>query len=450
MGRLFGTNGIRGIFGKDLTLDLALRFSYALATFFHDKPILVGYDGRHSSPIISKIVRAGMNALGLDVANAGLIPTPCLQFCVKTLGYKGGAMITASHNPPEYNGIKVMACDGVELPREDELKVEDIYFDKNFNNLDHIGSDIDEQRAAHSYLAGIKSKLDVDLIRSRKLTVVLDIGNGAQAVTAPKLMEDLGCKVITINSTIDGLFPARGSEPTPDNLNQLSIAIQQNSADLGVAFDGDGDRSVFCDEKGNVFGGNKSGAILTEYFLSKNLNEKVVTPINSSSLIDIIASRYNSTVIRTKVGSVEVSREMLNKDALIGFEENGGFMYGKHLPVRDGAMTTSLMIELLASKAKRLSKIIDDLQKFHQYKTKFKCTREQSVKVVEYLITNARGKVETVDGVKIWIDESSWMMVRQSGTEPVMRFYAESGDRRLLGEIVENYNAEIRKIMDNS
>ncbi len=447
MGRLFGTNGIRGVFGKDLTLDLALDVSYALATYFHDKPVLVGYDGRLSSPLLSKVVRAGMNALGIDVVNAGLVPTPCLQFCVKTLGYKGGAMITASHNPPEYNGIKAMAYDGVELSREDELKVEEIYFNKNFQHLDHkIGIDIDEQRAIDSYITGIKSMVDVVLIGSKKLTVVLDLGNGAQAITAPKLMEEMGCKVITINSTIDGSFPGRGSEPTPDNLDMLSKTIQQNSADLGIAYDGDGDRSIFCDEKGNVYGGDKSGAILTEHVLSKNEKAKVVTPINSSTLIDIIASKYNSTVTRTKVGSVEVSREMLKSDALIGLEENGGFMYGKHIAVRDGALTTSLMLELIASKAKRLSQIIDELPKFYQYKTKFNCTKEQSAKVVEHLISNANGKVETLDGVKIWVNDSSWVMVRQSGTEPVMRLYAESNDSKLLNEIVGNYGKQIRQI----
>ncbi|NMJ86741.1 MAG: phosphoglucosamine mutase [Thaumarchaeota archaeon] len=448
MGKLFGTNGIRGVFGSELTLDLALDVSYALATYFHDKPILLGYDGRHSSPIISKVVRAGMNALGVDVANAGLIPTPCLQFCVKTFGYKGGAMITASHNPPEYNGIKVMAHDGIELCREEELKVEEIYFNKNFKNLTNkIGNVTHENRAVESYINGIKLLVNTDLIRSKKLTVVLDLGNGAQIVTAPKLMEELGCKVIIINSQIDGSFPGRGSEPTPDNLDLLRHTVEENSADLGIAYDGDGDRTIFCDEKSNVYGGDKSGAILTEHVLSKNGNAKVVTPINSSTLIDIVSSKYNSTVTRTKVGSVEVSRKMLKNDALIGLEENGGFMYGKHIAVRDGAITSALMLELITNKAKLLSQIMSELPKFYQYKTKFTCTKEQSGKVVEHLIKHRRGKVETLDGVKIWIKDSSWVMVRQSGTEPVMRLYAEASDSKLLSEIVENYSRQIKELV---
>ncbi|MEM3085480.1 MAG: phosphoglucosamine mutase [Nitrososphaerales archaeon] len=414
MGRLFGTNGIRGVFGEDLTLDLALDVSYSLATFFHDKPVLTGYDGRHSSTAISKVVRAGMNALGIDVANAALVPTPCLQFCVKKLDYSGGVMITASHNPPEYNGIKVIASDGIELSRENELKVEAIYFEKDFRRLDHkIGADVNEPRAVQTYIDGIKSLVNVALIRSKKLTVVLDLGNGAQVVTAPKLMQELGCKVITVNSIIDGAFPGRGSEPTSDNLGLLSRTVIENSADVGIAYDGDGDRSIFCDEKGIVHGGDKTAAMLAEHLLLNDVNAKIVTPINSSTLIDIIASKYNSKVIRTKVGSVEVSREMLDSNAIVGFEENGGFMYGKHLAVRDGAMTSALMLELIASGSLHLSKIIDALPKFYQYKTKFTCSKEQSSRVLDYLVNNARGNVETLDGVKIWLNDSSWVMVRE-------------------------------------
>ncbi len=448
MGRLFGTNGIRGVFGKDLTLDLALEISYALATYFHDKPVLVAYDGRHSSVILSKIVRSGFNSQGVDVGNAGLVPTPCLQYCVKKLGYKGGVMVTASHNPPEYNGIKAMASDGIELSREEELKVEDIYFSKIFKPLDHIiGNDAEEKRAIDVYHNAVLSLVDADLIRRKKLKVVLDAGNGAQAVTAPKLLELLNCKVTLINSTIDGSFPGRGSEPTPDNLSSLSQAVRENSADFGVAYDGDGDRTIFCDEKGNVYGGDKSGAVLVDHVLSTNKGAKVVTPINSSVLVDMMASKWNSKVTRTKVGSVEVSREMMKSSALVGFEENGGFMYGKHIAVRDGAMTTSLMLELIASKSIRLSELMNALPRFYQYKTKFACTGEQSKSVIEHLVSKAGSRIDTLDGLKIWISDTSWIMVRQSGTEPVMRLYAESNDSKLLNEIVQDYTTKISKII---
>jgi len=450
MAKLFGTNGIRGVFGKDLTLDLVLEISYALATYFHDKPVLVAYDGRHSSVILSKIVRAGFNSQGVDVGNAGLIPTPCLQYCVNKLGYKGGAMITASHNPPEYNGIKAMAPDGIELSREEERKVEDIYFNKTFKPLDHtIGNDTEEKRAIDTYIDDIVSLIDADLIRRKKLKVVLDFGNGAQAITAPKLLETLDCEAIMINSKIDGSFSGRGSEPTPDNLSLLSQTVRENAADFGVAYDGDGDRSIFCDEEGSVYGGDKSGVILTDHVLSRNRSAKIVTPINSSMMIDIIASKWNSKIIRTKVGSVEVSREMVKSSAVIGFEENGGFMYGKHIAVRDGAMTTALMLDMITSKSLQLSELMNALPKFYQYKTKFACAREQSENVVEDL-SKAAGRIETLDGLKIWVNDTSWVMVRQSGTEPVLRLYAESNDNKFLNEMVQDYTLKISKIIHNA
>lgn len=446
MGKLFGTNGIRGVFGKELTLELALKVSYALAIYYNDKPILVGYDGRHSNTVLSRVVRAGLNAMGIDTFDAGLIPTPCLQYATRELGYKGGVMITASHNPPEYNGIKVMADDGVEISREEEAKVEDIYFKNDFQYAKIIGNDAKEDRAVETYINGIESLVDVNSIKRREFTVVLDLGNGAQAITAPRLLRELGCKVITINEEINGLFPGRGSEPTPDNLQELSDTVKANNADLGIAYDGDGDRSMFCDENGTIYPGDRSGAVLLEHVLSKDKGI-IVTPINSSIIIDKIAEKFGCKIIKTKVGSVEVSRKMLEVSAIAGLEENGGFMYGKHIAVRDGAMSSALMLEALLKG--RYSELLSKLPKYYSYKTKFPCTKEQSSRVIEYLIKETDGKVETLDGAKIWIDDNTWIMVRQSGTEPIMRLYAESDDKGKLDTIVKEYTDKIKGIINS-
>ncbi len=451
MARLFGTNGVRGVFGKDLTLDLALRLSYALATYYRQGPLLLAYDGRHSSPLIASVVKAGLNAMGIDVHDAGLVPTPCLQYCTKRLGYRGGIMITASHNPPEYNGIKVMASDGVEVPREDELKIEDIYFEERFMQSKGIGRDERLGDAVDLYLQGIRSLVDVDRIRSKGMKVVVDLGNGAQAVAVPRLLNSLGCKVVTLNGMIDGSFPGRGSEPTIDNLGELASSVKANGADLGIAYDGDGDRSIFCDEQGNIYTGDRSGALLVEHVLAKEGEGqrgkvKVVTPVNSSMLIDMVAARYNAKVIKTKVGSVEVSREMVRASALVGLEENGGFMYAKHIPVRDGAMSTALMLEALALRDEPLSSLIGRYKRFYQYKTKFPCTREQSSSIIDAL-KGTSSRVETIDGIKVWVDDESWIMVRQSGTEPIMRLYAESSSEQRLKQMVDVYVEKIRSLL---
>jgi phosphomannomutase/phosphoglucomutase len=445
--RLFGTNGVRGVFGKELTLDLVVDLSYSLATYFEKGPIIIGYDGRKSSPILSKIVCSVINSAGIDVGNARLVPTPCLQYATKRLGYNGGIMITASHNPPEYNGIKPIANDGVEISREDELKVEDIYYSKKFSKSDDsFGRDFTDETIIDSYVDAVLSLVNVEKIRQRKFTVAMDIGNGVQARIAPFLLNKLGCKVITINGNIDGDFPGRGSEPTPENLKILSNMVKDLEADFGVAYDGDGDRSLFCDEKGKVHWGDMVGAAIVRYLLkTKHRSAEVVCPINTTMAVSLVAKEADSKVIYTKVGSVEVSREMLRRKSLIGLEENGGFMYGKLNEVRDGAMTTALVLEMLSLSNKEqqtLSQIISSLPKIFQYKTKFRCpTKQIANKVVTICLEHGSPKkIETLDGAKIWIDEETWIMIRPSGTEPLVRMYAESTDSSLLNSKVAEYS----------
>jgi Phosphomannomutase len=319
MAKFFGTNGIRGVFSEDFTLEFVHDMTLALGTYFEKGLILIGYDGRESSPVICKIIASTLNSIGIDCNVAGIVPTPCLEFAVKTLGYSGGIMITASHNPPQYNGIKPAASDGVEISREDELIIEDIYLKKTWiTNPEKWGVTGEETRAIETYLNGIVSQIDSKLIESKPFKVVLDLGNGAQIVSAPNFCEIIKCETILVNETIDGMFPGRGSEPTPQNLSILSKTVIENKADFGIAFDGDGDRSIFCDDLGNILTGDRSALILIQHILNKNPNSLVVTCLNSGSNTELLAKKYNSKVIRTKVGSVEVSRKMVSTNALSG------------------------------------------------------------------------------------------------------------------------------------
>jgi phosphomannomutase/phosphoglucomutase len=447
--RLFGTNGVRGVYGQELTHDLVIDLCYALGTYFSKGPIVVGYDGRKSHAVLSRLVRSTLNSAGLDTVNAGLIPTPCLQYAAKRLGYNGGVMITASHNPPEYNGIKPTASDGVEIPREDELKVEDIYYSKRFAQIAGTGHDYDtiDHNIVSRYVEAVLALIDVDGIRRRKFTVVMDTGNGAQAVVAPLVAKKLGCKVIVINGQIDGDFPSRGSEPTPDNLELLSETVKTARADFGVAYDGDGDRSIFCDNTGAIYMGDKTGALLVKHLLSqKHKGSHVVCPINTSMILSVIAKQAGSEVIYTKVGSVEVSREMVKRSCPLGLEENGGFMYGPLNEVRDGAMATALVLDMMAASDMSLSQHIAQLPQTFQYKTKFMCpSREIVDRIIKICLEHGSPrKVETLDGAKIWIDEDTWLMLRPSGTEPLIRMYAESTDKSLLDSKVDEYRRYVQ------
>jgi|TARA_B100001750_G_C15521084_1_gene611622 phosphomannomutase/phosphoglucomutase len=453
MGKLFGTNGVRGIFGEDFNLEFIHDLVLSVGTYFKQGKILVAYDGRNSSHIIAKVVSSALNFSGLDCFMAGLIPTPCLEFAIKKLGYDGGIMITASHNPPEYNGIKVIAYDGVEISRNDEKKIENIFFENNWNVSSKIGSTCTEQNTIKAYINGIKSHLDLSSIKDKRFKVSLDLGNGAQAVAVIRLCKELGCNVYSINEKIDGNFPGRGSEPTPENLQSLSELVKSTNSDLGIAFDGDGDRSIFCDNEGKIITGDSSAILLCNYLLRKNPNSKVVTCLNSGTIIEKEVldtnslTNQNSKVIRTKVGSVEVSRKMVDENALIGFEENGGFMFGVHNQVRDGAMTLGLMLELLSKcPSSTFAKEIKKLPQSFTTKTKIKCTKDESKRIIEHL-SRQFPHSDTTDGIKIIIDKKNWIMVRPSGTEPIIRIYAESDSQKNLDDLISKYLEKIKSIL---
>ncbi|HJU59562.1 MAG TPA: phosphoglucosamine mutase [Nitrososphaeraceae archaeon] len=455
--RLFGTNGVRGIYGKELTFPLVIDLTYALSTYFKNGPIIVGYDGRNSSPLLSNIVSAVLNSGGLDVIMAGQLPTPCLQFAVKYKKSNGGIMITASHNPPEYNGIKPSANDGVEIPREEEIKVEEIFYNRKFAKIDGTNKTISDENIINDYIDKVLSLIDVEKIKSRSFKVVMDLGNGVQSLVAPYLLKKLGCQVFTINSNIDGDFPGRGPEPTVDNLNVLSNMVKDLNANFGVAYDGDGDRSIFCDEKGIIHPGDKTAAALIKYLISgKDRGAEIVCPINTTLNVQLVADEGNSNVIYTKVGSVEVSRAMIKRNSLIGLEENGGFMYGKINQVRDGAMTTALVLDMLTNftftdktTKNSFSDIIASLKKIAQFKTKFKCpSREIAKKIVTKCSEHGSPKkIENLDGTKIWIDDESWIMIRPSGTEPLIRMYGESISKTLLDSKVREYTRIIENML---
>ena len=447
MAKFFGTNGIRGVFSEDFTLEFINDMTLAIGTYFKKGPILIGYDGRDSSSVICKVISSALNSIGIDCNVAGIVPTPCLEFAVKKLGYSGGIMITASHNPPQYNGIKPAASDGVEISREDELIIEDIYLQKSWiKNQKNYGKTGTEDNAIDVYLKGIISQVDSKLIESKQFKVVLDLGNGAQAVSAPDFCKLLKCETFLINQKIDGTFPGRGSEPTPQNLSELSKSVIQNNADVGIAFDGDGDRSIFCDNKGNILTGDKSALVLIRHILKKNPDSLIVTCLNSGSNTEILANEFNSKVIRTKVGSVEVSRKMVSTDALIGFEENGGFMYGLHNQVRDGCMTLALMLDLLATSNCTLSENIENLPHSFTTKDKISCSPENVLKLISSLKKEFPNS-DTTDGIKISIDRKNWIMIRPSGTEPIVRIYAESESQEKLDDLMSEYTQKVNSII---
>lgn len=428
MTRLFGTNGIRGVVGQDMTAELALRVGRSLGTFFGRGKVALARDTRLSGPLLSGAVASGLLASGCDVVDLGVAPTPAAQFYVaRAGGVKGAVVVTASHNPREYNGIKAIDARGMEMRREDEEAVEAIYFGERFKDAawSDVGSIRSDGSAVDRYLAGILSRLDVGAIRGKKLTVVVDPGNGAGAVATPYLLSALGCRVLSLNAQPDGAFPGRKPEPIPEHLGDLLRTVQESHADLGVAHDGDADRAIFVDDTGAFVHGDRSLALLAGAAL-RDRGGLVVTPVSTSNLLDDVVTAAGGTVLRTKVGAPVVARVMFERGATFGGEENGGVIVPEHQFCRDGAMAVGKMLELLASAGRSLSELLAGLPAYSLSKRSVSVPAARREAVLAALLRFTLGrKVDTVDGVKI-LEPDGWVLVRPSGTESIFRIYAEA------------------------
>ena len=427
MTRLFGTNGIRGVVGRDMTADLAVRVGRAMGTFFDDGTVALARDTRLSGPMLARAVASGLMSAGCSVIDLGVVPTPGAQYYVAKSGHlKGAVVVTASHNPREFNGLKAIDAQGMEMRREDEEAIEAIYFEEKYRVVDwsRVGSARSDDSANERYLAGVLAHVDVDAIRRRAFTVVADPGNGAGCVTTPYLLRSLGCRVVTINAQADGAFPGRLPEPVADHLGDLLRMMSEGHADLGVAHDGDADRAVFVDDKGNFLVGDKSLALLARHAIDGR-GGTVVTPVSTSSIIEDVVRAAGGRVVRTKVGSPIVARTMFETGAAFGGEENGGVIFPEHQFCRDGAMSIAKMLELLAKAGTPLSKLAASLPQYYIRKANVPVPVDQREAVLARLVALTQGrKVDTTDGVRI-LESDGAVLVRPSGTEPIFRVYAE-------------------------
>ena len=439
--RLFGTNGIRGVYNEELTAEMAFRIAASIGTFYSGGRILLARDGRLSSPLLGYAVAAGLIDTGCVVYDIGLSTTPMAQYVTKALGLDGGVMITASHNPPQYNGIKVIGGNGVEIPREEEVKIEDIYFKEVWKRGDwqDLGVRVERLGFVEDYVMALERHVNVEALRKAELKVVVDPANGVGALTTPYALRRLGCRVYTVNGNLDGTFPGRNPEPVLDNLQGLCAAVKAFKADFGVAHDGDGDRAIFVDEKGETHWGDRSFALVEQFFLNRNPGETIVTPVSSGRIVEDVAQKYNGKIVWTKVGSTVVSWKMLELGAKLGGEENGGIFYTPHLPVRDGTMAALLIAEILAETGKSLSQLMGELPRYYTVKSKTPCPNELKDHVMKEVESSVKAsRLETLDGVKAWFEDGSWILIRPSGTEPIIRLFAEAPTmdkaQRLVGE----------------
>ncbi len=433
MTRLFGTNGIREVVGQQLTAPFVTRVASAIAAVTPiGPPIAVGWDGRTSSPAFARIVAATLAVGGHDVIELGILPTPAIQYNVRALGAQLAVIVTASHNPPEFNGLKCIAADGLEVTRATETAIEDAVDAGRVAvaPYDRIGSIGARTDGARRYVDGVLAQVDVARVRARRFTVALDCGNGASVPTSPMLLGRLGCRVVSLNGQVDGTFPGHLSEPTIEHVADLCRMVPVIGADLGIAHDGDADRSVFVDATGRFVPGEEILTLLAQDQVQRHPGGVVVTPVTASQSVEDAVSAAGGSVVYTRVGSPTVTHAIQERHAVFGGEENGGLIFPEFQLARDGAMTAAAVLDLLARRGIGLADALVGLPKYTLLKEKAPCPVAQRAAVLARVAeTVGRGseRVVTLDGVKVYRD-GGWVLVRPSGTEPLFRVFAESKD----------------------
>ncbi len=458
MTRFFGTNGIRGVVNKDMNSELALGIGTAWGTYLRKtipRPkCVVGTDARLSNHMLKSAITAGFLSTGCDVVDIGLVPTPTLQYTVKEKQFDAGIIITASHNPPQFNGIKGTANDGTELSKDVEDAIENIYFSQQYALVDwrSVGTFSTWNDTIDLYIKGILSTVDVACIKQHRFHVMLDCGNGVGSFVAPILLKKLGCIVTELNCEPDGRFPGRHSEPIPENLTALMKNISETDVSFGVGLDGDADRAIFIDEKGTYIWGDKSLSLVGKYITGEKKGGVTVTPVTTSTCFEDVIRQNGGSVIYTKVGSPIVARVMKEKHAVFGGEENGGLIFPEFQYCRDSAMSLAKILEILAKEKRPLSELIAEIPLYEMYKTKVACPNEKKESVMNLVVDQMKDSkdvtsIDRTDGVKLYLKDG-WVLMRPSGTEPIFRVYVEAKEKSRAEQLTMFYKKLVEYLIE--
>jgi phosphoglucosamine mutase len=436
MAKYFGTNGIRGTF-EVLTPLLALRASQAIGDYFNCGNVLVGRDCRLTSPTIHKAVLSGLESVGCSVTDLGLVTTPTAEFMVEKLHPDGLIIITASHNPPEWNALKVIDAKGVALSKERGAGIEEaIDGGVALSSWDKAGSTTEYAGAAQEHLEAILSQVDVGKLKKRRLKVVLDCANGVPALIGPKLFEALGCEVVLLNSEMDGRFPGRPSEPREENIQEMLKLTRESKSDFGIAWDGDGDRIVMADSNGEFVIGDRVFA-LSALLKLKEKPGPVVTTVATSKAVADVAQRFGQRMDYTAVGAPYLSEVASKGECAIAGEEVGGVIWPEVSLAKDGFLTAAKIAEAVCEKP--LSEWLGEFPLYFNVKGKVPCEpSEIKGKMDSIPIPDDVESVVRVDGVRLNF-EDSWVIFRPSGTEPLIRVFAESTNEEKAKALVEKY-----------
>lgn len=438
--KLFGTSGIRGKIASEVTCELALNVGKSLAYYLGNAgSVVVGYDTRTTNLMLEHAICAGLIESGVDVIKIGMVPTPLVGYACEKLDADAGIMLTASHNPSQYNGIKLWNKNGMAYSQNQERKIEEIYAEKSYISVswDKVGRINVNEEIKGQYIDDL-----VDMVNIKKgLKVVIDCASGAGSEISPLVFRKAGCEVTTINSQPDGFFPGRNPEPNAENLQTLMKTVVAIGADLGIAHDGDADRMITVDEKGNI---SPFDSLLA--LISKEFEGDIVTTVDAGLCMD---ESVNGEVIRTPVGDVNVAEVIIKKDASFGGEPSGTWLHPDFCMCPDGILSGLRMAEVVSRDGK-LSELLNNIPSYPNIREKITCSKEAKVKVMENmeeLLKNAFDDIEdinSIDGLRLTFSDDSWLLVRPSGTEDYIRITLESRNQQ-RAEYIKNTSLEIIK-----
>ncbi len=451
--KLFGSSGLRGLVNVDLTPELAVKVGMAIGSFLRTGKVLVARDTRTSGLMIENALVSGLQACGVKVHRLGVLPTPALAYLTRRLSANAGVMITASHNPPQYNGIKVFDSVGMAYGEEEQNQIERLVRREKFQLAEwHSLGEAQELDGGSLYIEMVLENVKLDT----EWRVVVDPGCGATSQIAPAIFKNLGCKVTALNAQPDGFFPGRSPEPNAENLKFLAETVRALNADLGVAFDGDGDRAAFIDENGVFVDFDRVLAAYAAHALEKSQakNGIVVTNVEASMCIERVVERVGGRVSRTKVGDVYVARAVKELGAVFGGEPCGAWIHPHIHYCPDGILSAALLLKSLEDEGKRLSEFVSNIPAFPVLRKNIPCKNEvkhDAVRVLEERLKASFPEhvgVSTVDGVRLAL-ENGWVLIRASGTEPLIRLTVEGESLKAAEEIMEKAASVVAKVLED-
>jgi len=451
---IISISGLRGVVGSGLTGEVAADYGRAFGAFLRNNRkegrlcVCVGRDSRPSGRTLQGSLSEGLCSAGIDVIDLGIVPTPGAGIMVKERGCAGGGVVTASHNPARYNGIKLLLGNSMAPSAKAAARIRELFDKKEFAKVESceqgkVGSN-GQTETVHT--AKVLAIVDREAVASRKFKAALDSVNGAGGRVTKKLLADLGCEVVAINDEPTGIF-AHAPEPTAQNVTALCDVVREQKADIGFAQDPDGDRLAIVDENGVYIGEEYSLALAAKYVFSRQ-SGRAATNLSTSRMVDDIAAGAGGSVIRTPVGEANVAAAMLEHNCIIGGEGNGGVIDLRVSPIRDSLVAIALVLQLLAETGKTVSELVNEIPRYYMIKDKFSADKSTAQQIVSTAKEQfAEAKVDISDGCRFDFADG-WVHLRSSNTEPVMRVIAEAKEESTARKYVSEVLSLCEAIMD--